>query len=277
MSTLFKNIFVVVAETPAEGEWPVLRLLPKFHDTVYISKVKTGSTLETIKKTISDDIKSKSVKYEDTCVVFAPCHTSLKGDFYFGGKKKIGKLIEILSFLIYDTHSFTRVHLHSCNTGLLLMTRHAFLQKNISGCLGLSREENENLFKDITQTWKTFSILLSEYYRFSEKISSLCISGFGSAINCHETSVQVLGTDNILFKRGLPISKRTASKCKRAGLISITIGKRENIKRCYYFGTTRSSGLHVSLKYRKDRKKNEGKDIFFEKRTSPRRRGHLST
>ena len=224
MSSSFCKIIVVASDM----EWVSLLSVEKIYNAgnVFIIESKKKNDW---KNEINKLVKSGVVNYENTCVLFAPCHNSVLGDFYFGALPA-GTVFDCMKYLCDGTkHSFQRVHFQSCYTGMILVTPTHFDSKH-GELLMVPKERNDI---GVRKKLSDLQIRVSEWlYRMQEEEKSFTISGYVSTL----LNSDAFRKSDLLCSKcvGMPVSSKYANKCRRACFSFVSVRSNKVLQRAFF-------------------------------------------
>jgi hypothetical protein len=265
MPSPFCKIIVIASDK----EWVSLLRLEKKYKEGFLFKIEPKEK-DDWRGTITELVKSGVVKYENTCVLFAPCHNSVLGDFYFGGLPA-GNIFDCMKYLCDgNMHSFQRVHFQSCYTGMILVTPTHFCSKRGDLLMVPKERKNAVVRKNLTDLQKQVSIWL---YCMQEKKKSFTISGYVSTL----LNSDAFRTSDLLCSKGLgmPVSSKYANKCRRACFSFVSVTPNKVLQRAFFNSAFQDSSKDPAkikdiTKKRKLNKEKKQLDSTPERRSSPR-------
>jgi hypothetical protein len=215
------------------------------------------------KKNVSNLLrKEKTITYSNTCILFAPCHTSVLGDFKFGSCAG-GNIYDVMLFFCNgQRHHFTRLHLQSCYTGMILVNKKNF--DFYGGEEHMVKNERENL-----HVRKLLSTMQKKVYDWLENMKGkghkFTISGYVSTLLNSETFRL---SDWFASKCiGMPVTNSYATKGRRGCFTYVYVGNYKMYARSFFNTAFQDSSVDppaLSLvqekrkRNKEERKKNPG-------------------
>jgi hypothetical protein len=264
MPSPFCKIIVIASEE----DYVLLLGLEKIYKAGNVFKIEAKEK-DDWQGTITELVKSGVVNYENTCVLFAPCHNSVLGEFYFGGLKA-GTVFDCMKYLCDGTkHSFQRVHFQSCYTGMILVTPTHFDSKRGDLLMVPKERNNIGVRKKLSDLQKEVRIWL---YRMQKKNKSFTISGYVSTL----LNSDALRNSDLLCSKcvGMPVSSKYANKCRRACFSYVSVRPNKVLQRALFNSSFQDSNKNPAkikdITTKRKRNKEEKQLGPTPKRSSPR-------
>lgn len=264
MSSPFCKIIVIASDM----DWISLIRLEKIYNAGNVFKIEPKKKNDW-KVKISKLVRSGVVNYKNTCVLFAPCHNSVLGEFYFRGLKA-GTIFDCMKYLCDGKmHSFQRVHFQSCYTGMILVSQTHFDSKR--GELLMVPEERNNI--GVRKKLSYLQIQVIKWlYRMQEEDKSFTISGYVSTL----LNSDAFRTSDLLCSKsvGMPVSSKYANKCCRACFSYVSVRPNKVLQRAFFNSSFQDSSKDPAkiedITTKRKRNKEEKQLGPTPKRSSPR-------